>query len=169
MRSSLSWLDTERLTASLRRAGCAAAEPAKPSGRRFVPLLSPIARDTLEQRLAAFLLWVVETTGCRSAFILDEDGLPLLDQNGEPHLMALSSSISSLLERIPSCLDVAIRGSIALDLSAVEQLQIVPALTPTGRYTLGLVVREPVPRDLVTALEAGLRAAMERSEELIES
>lgn len=111
---------------------------------------------TLQVRLKAFLAWVLHQTGCRGIFVVDEQGLVLMEKNADPVLVAISSSFLSLIDRVHACLDTKTEGSLAIDLDSGRALQLVRADTQLGKYVLGFDVAETVRRDLVQAFRQAL-------------
>lgn len=121
-------------------------------------------------RLKAFLAWVIEATGCRRIFVADEEGLVLMEKDADTELIAVASSFMSLLGRIRSCLGSETRGILAIDLDIGRILHLILVNTALGRFTLGLVVPDPLRRPTVDLLQRGLEQvlAAETVEELFE-
>lgn len=116
--------------------------------------------STLQGRLKALLAWVLHQTACRSLFVVDEQGLVLMEKNADPVLVAISSSFLSLIDRVYACLDTKTEASLAIDLDGGRVLQLVRADTELGKYVLGFDVGEAVRRDLVHAFRQALMDVM---------
>jgi hypothetical protein len=183
MDQSLSWLDPNELSQALVRAGLAGVpatrrsaaprpagfrplEPRRPlpsraadGGAEVAPFEPP--EGTLQTRLKSFLLWVLDLTGCRRIFVVDEEGLVLMERDADPVLVALATPFLSLLERIHSCLEeTTTQSSIAIDLEAGQVLHLVQVESSLGRYALGFVVTQPIRRQLVRCFQEGLSRVM---------
>jgi hypothetical protein len=195
MGPSLSWLDPSALAEGLLRAGLiepqagrrpapsdlswrgvgghkqpeptAASlltEPARPAAERVSAPFNP-PPGTLQTKLKAYLMWLLDETGCRSSFVVDREGLVLIERGGDPVLIALSSAFLSLLERVNSCLDSPSRGALALELDSGESLQLMKVDTQFGTYVLGVVVPEPLRHPTTHALRQALTRAMDEVDE----
>jgi hypothetical protein len=177
MSPSLSWLDPGEVARALARAGVAARPPSAGgfSGRpTHLPLVAALAardgasasaefeprEESLDRRLGTFARWVGERTGCQALFVIDQDGLLLVDQGADPAVVAISSSFMNLLERVHACLATPTEGSVAIDLDAGRLLHLLQAETYFGRYALGFVVMQPIDRGLLPRLKRGLARAM---------
>lgn len=192
MNRSLSWIDPHELSAALVAAGArrqprdlprpvnagllrltpatvspAATSPQHEARPRGLPAFRP-PEGSLQVRLKAFLAWVIDATGCRRIFIADEEGLVLMEKGADSELIAVSSSFMSLLERIRSCLGSETRGIMAIDLDVGRMLHLILVTTDLGRFTLGLVVPDPLRRSLIDELRQALEQvlASEAVEEL---
>jgi hypothetical protein len=195
MGPSLSWLDPAALAEGLLRAGLVEpqagrrpvasdllwrgaagqklaeptavsllAEPPRPTpGRVSSPFNPP--PGTLQTKLKAFVMWLLDETGCRSSFVVDREGLVLIERGGDAVLIALSSAFLSLLERVNSCLDSPSRGALALELDSGESLQLMKVDTQFGTYVLGVVVPEPLRHPTTLALRQALTRAMDEVDE----
>ncbi|HEX4953306.1 MAG TPA: hypothetical protein VF017_07925 [Thermoanaerobaculia bacterium] len=190
MSRSLSWCEPAALQQALLAAGLAArteglgwaspravswwrapaARPAAPpilhpeeAAVRFRPFET--ADPALRGRLEALFGWIVEQTGCRRLFIVDAEGLVVVDKNADPTLVAISSAFVTLMERIHDSLDTPTRTSIAIEVDSSHYLHLLQAETPLGRYTLGLVIPQPLRRELAEAFRKGLTLAMSAEDE----
>lgn len=190
MSRSLSWFNTEELSRALVRAGVApparfqrplppasngqlsAAQllfeetvEAAPARRSQVSELLLPPGATLQTRLKAFFSWVIHETGCQRIFVVDEEGLVLMEKNADPVLIAISSSFMNLLERVHSCLESKTQSSLAIDLEADQVLHLLQAETKLGRYALGFVVGQPVARGLSGKFKIALADVMNKDED----
>ncbi len=190
MSRSLSWIDPAALSAALEKAGVkpgrgsapaaaatkfATPRPAtpQPTMARVPPLIAPPSGGAdpdddfrppaggLEERLEALLAWVAGATGCRSIFVLDEEGLVLIEEQSDPTLVALSSSFINYHDRVRSSLGSRSQGSITIDVEAGQILHMLQVVTGLGRYVLGFVAAEPVPRLRIRKFQTALGRALE--------
>jgi len=171
MTSSISWIDRDSLDATLARFGVGvagrrpptrAAEPApRPSAQLSEPAEIPEfipPKKPLRQRLEAFLSWLQTLSGSRVAFIVDRDGLPLVDRKAAPDLLAVASSMMELVEDINSQLQLPIGKAVTLELE--EDLLILQSVeTPIGRYIVGQVAAHSMAREIQQAVRQALRRA----------
>jgi len=122
-----------------------------------IPAYEP-PEGPLRTRLRAFMDWLVEITGCRVAFIVDRDGLPLIDREADPDLLAIASSVMQLIDSINGKLLFHVGKAVTLDLSE-DQLILVSVNTPIGKYIVGQVGEHAMHRDLQSAMSDALRRA----------
>lgn len=122
----------------------------------LVPFVAP--EGTLQSRLEAYLEWAVGVARCRQIFVSDEEGLVLLEQESDGELIAVSSSFMTVLDRIRSCLGSETPGVMALDIDSEQVLHLMQVKSNLGRFNLGCVVSEPLPRAVVESLKGGLEA-----------
>lgn len=167
---SLFWAEAESsLTAALARLGpasmraaarpappfaLAAAEPAAPE---VAPGFTP-PYGSLEDRIEAWLQWVASRAGTPNAFLLDRDGLPMLQLGGDTRLVELASLARGLFGRLGEA--VASRGRLAVSirLDHDRSLRLVELNCPLGQLTIGFVQRDPA----AAAFETGLRGSLDR-------
>jgi hypothetical protein len=182
---SLSWIDPEKFAEALRRADprppkppplepaalgfwSAAAESAVAERR---PVLAAkghapvetfkVPHGTMGDRLKAFFEWTVRQTHARQLFLIDEDGLALMDSGAEPLIVATASSIVNLLERLGGARGDVPAESVTIDRGPDRVLQIVLARTPYGLFALGAVVDLPASRHVLAAVRVVLRQVLE--------
>ena len=195
MSPSLSWIEPDELAAALVRAGARRAPRDQPRRQnlglwrltaeplvgapRPSPGIGSRARSQtapeppfaptdglLQDNLDAYVEWVAGETGSARTFVADAEALVLTSRNADEELIAVSSSVMGLLERIRSCLGTETRGVLTLDLDGEKILHVVEVLTGLGRFTLGFVALAPVGRERIERLRAGLEGllAAEQSE-----
>lgn len=181
MTSSISWIDRDSLEATLARFGVGGRRPPARAAEQSVherwsgngaPAPRPSAqlsepdeipeftppKEPLRQRLEAFLGWLQNLSGSRVAFIVDRDGLPLVDRKAAPDLLAVASSMMELVEDINSQLLLPIGKTVTLELE--EDLLILQSVeTPIGRYIVGQVATHPMAREIQQAVSQALRRA----------
>jgi hypothetical protein len=113
---------------------------------------------SLEDRIEAWLQWVAGRAGAPHAFLLDSDGLPMLQLGGDARLVELASLARGLLGRLAEA--VAGRGRLAVSVRLENErlLRLIDLTTPLGALTIGFVQRDPG----AAAFEAGLRGSLAR-------
>ena len=127
----------------------------------FLPPDGPLRR-----RLEAFVSWLVESSGSTVAFIVDRDGLPLVNRRADPDLLAIASSVMRLVERINGKLKLLFPVGRAVTLELEEkQLMLIAVETPIGTYIVGQVGDLPLGRHLRVAASVALRRAFQPSPE----
>ena len=102
------------------------------------------------------MAWVETCTGCKGLFIVDEEGLVLMERDSDPNLVALSAYFLNLKDRIPDSLGTRSEGSIAIDLDDERVLHVVQADTRLGPHALGFTVESPLHRDLTQSFQDAL-------------
>ena len=127
-------------------AKAAAAAPAS-SPELVIEKFEPPA-SRLHARLEAFMEWVERHVPCQEIFIVDEEGLVLMERNSDPTLIAVSSYFLNFNERIRSSLGAQSQGAIAIDLEGGRTLHVVQAETPLGSHALGFTSSHPLHRNV---------------------
>lgn len=118
------------------------------------PFEPPASR--LHARLEAFMEWVERQVQCHEIFIVDEEGLVLMERNSDPTLIAVSSYFLNFNERIRSSLGAQSEGSIAIDLAEGQTLHVVQAETRLGAHALGFTISQPLLRKVTESFRASL-------------
>ncbi len=134
--------------------GQRAAEPRAEEVRERVDASGVIAGDAdrltdvpagggrLHDRLSSLVGRLVEHGGARAAFVIDEDGLPLVQRGSDVELLSIAASIAELLVTLRHKLEVPIGDSIDVELDD-GHLWLGGAETAIGRYLVGQVVATP--------------------------
>lgn len=188
MRPSLSWIEPRALAEVLTKAGLVRPRSENAFEARQIsaptvddlwsvptasrrahatsegPSFSPPSGASLQSRLKAFVTWAIDRTACRRLFVADQEGLTLMEKHADPTLVAASSTILSLVDRVDECLDTRTNGSLAIDLEGGLVLQLIQAETALGKYALGCVVTEPLRRAQIDEFRAALIFAMSEDE-----
>jgi hypothetical protein len=185
MTSSISWIDPAGLEATLARIGLHGRRPTGTVHRpgavavdapsqtavptsvepsvipEFLPPDGPLRR-----RLEAFITWLIEASGSNVAFIVDRDGLPLVNRQADPDLLAIASSVMRLVASINAKLKLLspVGGAVTLELEE-KQLMLIAVETPIGIYIVGQVGDLPLGRHLRRAASEALRRAFQPSPE----
>lgn len=128
--------------------------PARPAGyRAFAP-----SSQQLEERLQALVVWIEDCVPCHAAFVADDNGLPVVEHLGtESGHVAAASSILAMLASVRAL----VRGSggwLALELGA-GVLNVVEVATRWGRFGIGVVTDDPLPREFLVVLSAAVERA----------
>ena len=126
-------------------------------------------QSSLQERLKALLVWVMEQTGCRRLFVIDGEGLVLIERAADPTLVAISSACINLLARLHVSLGAPTRASLAIELDQGQTLHLVQAETDLGRYALGLMVPQPLRPEQTDSFRRGLVLAMSEIEDADEA
>ena len=188
MTSSISWIDRDGLAETLARIGVGSQrhlelprlEPAV-AAVESETILEVVIPDPVEEeespipefeppagalrsRLQAFMAWLLELSDSRVAFIVDRDGLPLVDRHADPDLLAIASSVMELIESIKGKLLFPIGQAVMVELEQ-GQLMLVFVETPIGKYIVGQVGDKPLSRELRSATAGALRRAFQPSVE----
>lgn len=110
----------------------------------------------LHARLEAFMEWVERQVHCHEIFIVDEEGLVLMERNSDPTLIAVSSYFLNFNERIRSSLGAQSAGSVSLDLKGGQTLHVVQAETRLGPHALGFTISQPLRREVTESFRSSL-------------
>jgi hypothetical protein len=128
--------------------------PAKSVGYR--PFTS--SSQQLEERLQALMTWIEDCVPCRAAFVADDNGLPVVEHLGtDPGHVAAASSILLLLASVRTLMRDS-GGWLSLQLGAAV-LNVVEVATRWGRFGLGVVSDDALPREFLVVLCAAVERA----------
>jgi hypothetical protein len=173
---SLSWIDRGRWDGLLARvtdepapayrplppgpppAAPPALLPAAPAAPRpgYRPFVAPPRQ--LEDRLQALVAWIEDCVPCRAAFIADDNGLPVVEHLGaEAGHVAAASSILVMLASVRTLMRDS-GGWLALELGA-QVLNVVEVATRWGRFGIGVVTEDALPREFLLALSDAVERA----------
>jgi hypothetical protein len=138
--------------------------PASASSPAFAPALpEPEVATTftppfgsLEDRIEAWLQWVAGRAGAAHAFLLDRDGLPMLQLGGDTRVIELASLARGLMGRLGEAAAGRGRLAVSVRLENERLLRLIDLTTPLGPLTVGFVHRDPDS----AAFEAGLRGSL---------
>jgi len=129
--------------------------PARPAAG-YPPFTSP--SRSLEERLQALVSWIEDCVPCHAAFIADDNGLPVVEHLGaEPGQIAAASSILLMLASVRSLMQDS-GGWLSLKLGETI-LHVVEVATPWGRFGIGVVTDDCLPREFLAALSAAVERA----------
>jgi len=130
------------------------APPPRPAGYR--PFVA--SSRQLEERLQALVAWIEDCVPCRAAFIADDNGLPVVEHVGaEAGHVAAASSILLMLASVRTLMRDS-GGWLSLKLGA-QVLNVVEVATRWGRFGIGVVTEDALPRDFLVALSAAVERA----------
>jgi hypothetical protein len=131
--------------------------PPPPPARPIYPDFSSASRN-LEERLQALVAWIERCVPCRAAFIADDNGLPVVEHLGaDAGQIAAASSILEMLASLRSLMRDS-GGWLSLKLGAAV-LHVVEIATPWGRFGIGVVTDDSLPREFLAALGAAVARA----------
>ena len=130
------------------------APPLRPAGYRPFLASSP----QLEERLQALVAWIEDCVPCGAAFIADDNGLPVVEHVGaEAGHVAAASSILLMLASVRTLMRDS-GGWLSLKLGA-QVLNVVEVATRWGRFGIGVVTDDALPRDFLLALSSAVERA----------
>lgn len=136
----------------------APAAPAQPAAPR--PGYPPFVASSrqLEERLQALVAWIEDCVPCRAAFIADDNGLPVVEHLGaEAGHVAAASSILLMLASVRTLMRDS-GGWLSLKLGA-QVLNVVEVATRWGRFGIGVVTEDALPREFLLALSDAVERA----------
>jgi hypothetical protein len=113
---------------------------------------------SLEDRIEAWLQWVAGRAGAPHAFLLDRDGLPMLQLGGDTRVIELASLARGLMGRLGEAAAGRGRLAVSVRLESEKLLRLIDLSTPLGPLTVGFVTRDPE----AAAFEGGLRVSLAR-------
>jgi len=116
------------------------------------------AAPQLEERLQALVAWIERCVPCRAAFIADDNGLPVVEHLAtEPGYVAAASSILMMLASVRTLLRDS-GGWLSLKLGT-QVLNVVEVGTRWGRFGIGVVTEDALPREFLMALSTAVERA----------
>jgi len=145
-------------TAPPPRASSAPLRTSIPPGRQPAQeLLAQLMRlPTLDARFEAFVSWLKAETQAQAVLVADAEGLSMVHSDtGDGYLVA-AGEISLLLENLTALLPDVDQGSTLLRLKTQGNLELIWCKTDLGRFTVGLVLQEPLAPKFVTVIRAAL-------------
>lgn len=134
-----------------------APAPATASPR---PAYQPFAAPSrqLEERLQALVGWIEACVPCRAAFIADDNGLPVVEHVGaEADHVAAASSILLMLASVRTLMRDS-GGWLSLKLGP-QVLNVVEVSTRWGRFGIGVVTEDALPREFLLVLSDAVERA----------
>ena len=164
---SLSWIDRGRWEGLLAQVTDEPAPVYRPPPRP-APRATPLPRAPnppfvassrqLEERLQALVAWIEGCVPCRAAFIADDNGLPVVEHVGaEAGHIAAASSILMMLASVRTLMRDS-GGWLSLKLGA-QVLNVVEVTTRWGRFGIGVVTEDALPREFLLALSDAVERA----------
>jgi hypothetical protein len=134
----------------------APAPAAAPPRVAYRPFVAPSRQ--LEERLQALVAWIEDCVPCRAAFIADDNGLPVVEHVGaEAGHVAAASSILLMLASVRTLMRDS-GGWLSLKLGA-QVLNVVEVATRWGRFGIGVVTEDALPREFLLALSDAVERA----------
>jgi hypothetical protein len=122
----------------------------------YPPFVAPSRQ--LEERLQALVAWIEACVPCRAAFIADDNGLPVVEHVGaEAGHIAAASSILMMLASVRTLMRDS-GGWLSLKLGA-QVLNVVELATRWGRFGIGVVTEDALPREFLLALSDAVERA----------
>jgi hypothetical protein len=167
---SLSWIDRGRWDGLLARVTDEPATARRPPGPAPAPPATALAAPRpgyrpfaaasrqLEDRLQALVAWIEDCVPCRAAFIADDNGLPVVEHlAAEAGHVAAASSILVMLASVRTLVRDS-GGWLSLELGA-QVLNVVEVATRWGRFGIGVVTDDALPREFLQALSEAVERA----------
>jgi hypothetical protein len=134
----------------------APAPVAAPPRVSYPPFVAPSRQ--LEERLQALVAWIEACVPCHAAFIADDNGLPVVEHVGaEAGHVAAASSILLMLASVRTLMRDS-GGWLSLKLGA-QVLNVVEVATRWGRFGIGVVTEDALPREFLLALSEAVERA----------
>jgi hypothetical protein len=130
--------------------------PPPPQIKTYPPFSSP--SRNLEERLQGLVAWIEACVPCRAAFIADDNGLPVVEHIGaDPGQIAAASSILLMLASVRSLMRDS-GGWLSLKLGEAI-LNVVEVATQWGRFGIGIVTDDALPREFLAVLSVAVERA----------
>src|SRR5262245_44714333 len=188
MDRSLFWVDRRRLAEALDRAGLGGgasrgkvARPSPPDTARAPQAPGAAARSgpasspppppafqppegTFAARLRAYGDWVVRETGCRSFYLIDRDGLPLIEGQESNEGLGLGTMTLGYLDLLRSRHGARAAAGIALRPRSGGVFYLFRFDTAGGTVCLGFGVPGLLPVETLTRIEEAFEALRETAE-----
>ncbi len=111
-------------------------DPGPAPGPR-VPLVLP--RRPFEARLAALLGWLEDSFGFEQAFVIDADGLPLIEEQAVAELVATAAALGRTCRELRRSGELDGGTSVTLEMGSDKRLYLLADETPWGLLQLGVV------------------------------
>ncbi len=132
----------------------ASAPPEEPADSGSLPTIAEMSEADLqasifgphlesmptEERLGAFVQWLMGGTGAFAAFVADTEGLPLTNRNAPESYLAAIGPLGRAQETIARFVPSPEAGSSTVELDHQNVLQVIWSDTAAGRLAVGLVL-----------------------------
>ena len=128
-----------------------------------LPALIVPREGPLDARLEVFLHVLQAATGAYAAFVADDQGLPLATTAASDDSIAVTAAIDRALSPVRTTLRSNPLGSVALEIEGDNVLQAIWFRAGEERLVLGLVLPEPVGRDVVLQIRTSLSTLIQPS------
>jgi hypothetical protein len=99
---------------------------------------------TLDARFAAFARWLEERTGAESVFVADSEGLGMVQSTAGETYVAAAAAIDSLRRELSGLIPNVESGRTTLRPTSGSHVELIWCETSLGRYTVGLVLAQPL-------------------------
>ncbi len=113
-----------------------------------------------EERLGAFVQWLMGGTGAFAAFVADTDGLPLTNRNAPESYLAAIGPLGRAQETIARFVPSPHAGSSTVELDHQNVLQVIWSDTAAGRLAVGLVLSGALDAAMVRRIRRITRMSM---------
>ena len=138
----------------------AVSAPAVASTVAHEPLQDLLARlsplPTLDARFESLVAWLKRETRARAVFVADAEGLSMVrSETGDGYLVA-AGEISLVLDNLKTLLPDLDQGSTLLRLKKEGNVELIWCRTNLGRFTVGLVLEEPLEQKFLSIIKAAL-------------
>ncbi|HEY0190390.1 MAG TPA: hypothetical protein VGC42_04660 [Kofleriaceae bacterium] len=130
--------------------------PPPPAVKTYPPFAS--SSKSLEERLQQLVAWIEACVPCRAAFIADDNGLPVVEHvAADPGQIAAASQILLMLASVRSLMRDS-GGWLSLKLGTAI-LNVVEVATQWGRFGIGIVTDDALPREFLAVLSVAVELA----------
>lgn len=116
--------------------------------------LSPL--PSLDARFESLAAWLKRETNARAVFVADADGLSMVQSEAGDGYLVAAGEISLVLDQLKALLPEVDQGSTLLRLRQEGNVELVWCKTNLGRFTVGLVVQEPLEQKFVSIIKSAL-------------
>jgi hypothetical protein len=110
--------------------------------------------------------WIRASVTFDHGFVVDEEGLALVHEAAPLELIAASAVLSESWESLRNRFDLAPRNVMSVGLPDSQELYLVTASTHWGRLSLGLVLREAVPKGQLATIHEQFQRTLEEKEHI---
>ncbi len=175
---SLFWIDSGELSALLHRAGVSRAAGAtvfrqpvrrtrdisSRAGEQAKGTVAPFTmpEGPFEERLEALLEWVGKAATSEHTFVVDEEGLALVQESAPMELIAASAAMGERWESLRNRFDLAADNTLTIGLTTREHLYLLTAPSRFGLLSLGFVAEAPLPASQVAAIKENFQRTLEK-------
>ena len=112
---------------------------------------------SLDSRFNAFAGWLEECSGAESVFVADADGLGMVQSTAGETYVAAAAAIDSLRKDLSTIIPNVESGRTTLRPTSGSHVELIWCETALGRYTVGLVLAQPLGPAWTDAVLTALR------------
>ena len=123
-----------------------------------------VPESPFEARLEALCGWLLGAAICDEAFVIDGDGLALIEEKTPAELLAAAAALGRRLDSLQRTGELTADTSIVIELPDSRRLHLLGTDTRWGLLQLGFITRRLLPRGTLEAVGEAFRRTVDEKE-----